>query len=125
VQFGVSIQCPDGNVDAALLAVSPAALGASQTLMSDLSNAGIGVVTGARVTLSPIIGAHRFCFPVDVRQLMRLCTKVFACLDRLTRIPTARRHRSHAAATATRRAAAAHLTSAEPAGPQHAARRPG
>jgi hypothetical protein len=60
VQFGVSIQCPGGDVDAALQAVSPAALGASQTLMSDLSNAGLGVITGARVTMSPIVGAQRF-----------------------------------------------------------------
>jgi hypothetical protein len=64
VQFGVSIQCPDGDVDAAVQAVSPGALGASQTLMNDLSNAGLGIITGARVTMAPIIGAVAQQLPV-------------------------------------------------------------
>ena len=56
LQFGVSILCPSGNVDAALQAVSPGALDASPTLLADLNNAGIGSITGARVTLAPIVG---------------------------------------------------------------------
>ena len=84
-QFHVQVQCPDSAVGtdgtprpsaaARLRRASAGALDASTQLLPDIAAVGLGVISHAAVTLSPILGAHSrvvYCLAVTRRMASTL-----------------------------------------------------